>query len=383
MDIIENEPKDKESLEEAKTDQEENNSVEIEKLRETLEKEIKNSSCVFITGHTEPDFDSIGSCLGLQLIASHLGKEAYIIVDDNPITIEPGSKVLIDANRESSHIITKEEFKQLQRPNSLLIVTDTNKYYKVSVSDHLYEFRSVIVIDHHEKDEATIPTPYLFIKENSSSCSEIVTQLLEQMGIDCSQEIANALFAGISLDTKRFFRSGKKTHGIAQYLKDHNATEEYIKDLFLEDFVTGKRIAKLVFDYVSFKEYGDPMSPIIVAFTQDRDNPYQIYHKEDLAKAADDLIGFRGIDASFSLGFLEEGRVHMSARGSEKVNVVEIVTKLPGQLGGKRLSAGGSVFTNDIQKVEQDLIHVCDEQFETGIHTDIHKQKVYTNQEKS
>ena len=41
------------------------NSQEIKNLKEVLESEAKKSQKIFIIGHDSPDFDSIGSCIGL------------------------------------------------------------------------------------------------------------------------------------------------------------------------------------------------------------------------------------------------------------------------------------------------------------------------------
>ena len=55
-------------------------AMEIRLLKEILEKEIDNCSTVFIIGHNSPDFDSIGSCIGLYFFAKHYGKNVYIII---------------------------------------------------------------------------------------------------------------------------------------------------------------------------------------------------------------------------------------------------------------------------------------------------------------
>ena len=43
-------------------------------LKEKLESEISKSSQVFIIGHNGPDFDSIGSGIGIYVMAQALGK---------------------------------------------------------------------------------------------------------------------------------------------------------------------------------------------------------------------------------------------------------------------------------------------------------------------
>ena len=65
-------------------------SKEIKNIRELYEKTNKIDSKIFIIGHKEPDFDSIASAIGMQTLCTQLGKEAYIIVDDPDIILEPG-----------------------------------------------------------------------------------------------------------------------------------------------------------------------------------------------------------------------------------------------------------------------------------------------------
>ena len=64
---------------------------EIKNIRDLYEKiRTINSPRIFITGHKEPDFDSIASAIGIQTLCTHLGKEAYIVVSDPDISLDPG-----------------------------------------------------------------------------------------------------------------------------------------------------------------------------------------------------------------------------------------------------------------------------------------------------
>ena len=75
--------------------------------------------------------------------------------------------------------------------------------------------------------------------------------------------------------------------------------------------------------------------------------------EEDLAKAADKMLKFNGIDASFALGYLEDGNVHISARSNKRVNVGAIMSELSG--GGNIQNAGSRVVSDDIFEVERQL----------------------------
>ena len=58
-------------------------SENVRGLKQLLERLLKTSSKVFIVGHKEPDYDSIGSSIGLQALCKALGKEAYIVLDEH------------------------------------------------------------------------------------------------------------------------------------------------------------------------------------------------------------------------------------------------------------------------------------------------------------
>ena len=335
----------------------------IRELKLKLEKEIKFSSKVFIVGHNGPDFDSIGSCIGLHVLATYLDKKAYIIVDDEDSKIEPGVKKIIDENKYKYNIIKKSVFEKIYDDDSLLIITDTNKKNMISVSDYLDKFKHIYVIDHHEEDENSIKTDDKYISLESSSASEIVTRVLNCDRVKYDQSTANYLLAGISLDTNRFKQSTTATtHDVAEKLIDKGADIDFVNNLFLEEFESYCRISNLIVNGTTIKKYTESLSPIQVSFTLNRNNPKEVYLKEDYAKAADRMMKFNGIDASFALGYVDDETVHISARGGKKVNVGKIMKYLGG--GGNPQSAGGQIKDKDLFEVEQELMDSISEGLE-------------------
>ena len=83
--------------------------LNLKSFREILISSIETSSKVFIAGHTGPDYDSIGSAMGLQALAKSLGKEAYIVVGDDLNSINEEVRKVIEDNKEKSNIITLDE----------------------------------------------------------------------------------------------------------------------------------------------------------------------------------------------------------------------------------------------------------------------------------
>lgn len=330
-------------------------STNLKEFRLQLESELKKCSNVFIVGHNQPDFDSIGSAIGLYTLANHFGKEAYIIVDDAEVSLESGVKKIIDENKDKIHFINKAGCELLIDKKSILITTDVNKYDRISVGDCLDRFKSVLVIDHHGEGNETIKTDKKIIDTSISSASEIVTRMLCNYKVKYGADVANSLLAGINLDTKRFKdNTTSKTHDVAEKLIDKGASTDYVNNLFLEEFETFCRISNLIINGTIIKKYSDSLSPIQVSFTLNRNNPKEIYRTEDYAKAADRMMKFNGVDASFALGYVDEETIHISARGNKKVNVGKIMEQVHG--GGNAQSAGGRVRTDDIAKIEEMLM---------------------------
>ena len=330
-------------------------SQDIRNLKNVLESEIKKSFNVFIIGHNSPDFDSIGSCMGIYQFVSSLNGRPYIIINDEYSKIESGVKRIIDENRNVFSFIHNSDFRELLDRKSLLIVCDTNKKNMISIEEMLPLLKNIIVIDHHSEDDNTILTKNKFIYMDVSSCCEIVTRVLNASKIKYPASIANYLLAGISLDTKRFkYNTSSKTHDVAEKLIDRGADIDYVNNLFLEEFESFCRISNFIANGTIIKKYSESLAPIQVSFTLNRDNPHTIYLREDFAKAADKMLKFNGIDASFALGYLNPTTIHISARGGKKVNVGKILSTLHG--GGNAQSAGCLLESDDIFQVESILM---------------------------
>lgn len=338
-------------------------SETMKSLKVLLEQLVNNSSKVFIIGHKEPDYDSIGSSIGLQVLCEALGKEAYIILDDPDIGLEPGVKKIKEEAKNKHKIISLDDFLQLQEEGSLLIMTDVNKSNMIPIEEYLPTFKEVLILDHHEEDLHTVQTEHKLINPKISSASEIVGQLLHAFKIKYGEDVANYLLAGIVLDTKRYKKNTtENTHDIAKKLMSNGGDINYVNDLFLEEFDDDRKINDLVFNGTIFKKYENMMfQNHQVSFTLNREAPSTIYRKEDIAKASDKMLKYR-IDAAFVMGFVKEGTISISARGKNYIDVGQIMSQLNG--GGNIQSAGGRVESTNIEQVEQELMEIVSKAIE-------------------
>lgn len=361
----------------------------IKVLTDNLVKHIEKASKVFITGHNNPDYDAIGSALGIGTLVDSLGKDAYIIVNDISSKLDFGVQRILASNKNDYNIINLNDFKKLVDNDSLLITTDVNKKYMVSVKDYLDKFGDVMIVDHHQDDEFTIPAIYKYIDIKASSASEIITGVLKERDIRYSAKLANALLAGVILDTKRFQKNtSASTFKAAEELCNNGANYDAVNRLFVSDFKEAMEINSLIFGKEEIIDENIPEDMLVnntvimaypqilgsptVSFTINRNKPSTIYNQITLAKAADQMLNYN-VDASFVLGYVCPDEVGISARSRGDFNVGEVLAKLqyldlpqvellafqPLEViksgGGNMQNAGGKVTTTDIFGLEDEI----------------------------
>jgi len=77
--------------------------VKARVVAHALENLIKESKKVMVMGHTNPDMDSIGSCMGIYRLAKSLNTNAYIVCSENTPALGPFRKSL--ENLKPEHIL--------------------------------------------------------------------------------------------------------------------------------------------------------------------------------------------------------------------------------------------------------------------------------------
>ena len=302
---------------------------------------IKKSSNIFICGHKDLDLDAIGSCVGISSICNHFKKDNYIIIDD--IVNEPGVSKILSEIKDTKKIIKSSEIPNLCNDNSTLIIVDVSKKALLQNPDVLKYFKNVIVLDHHQISEVTIPA-ISFIDDKYSSASEIVANLIELYRIKLSKEDATILLSGIALDTNNFtVKTSSNTYFTAYFLSKFGADSKKVKYYLkedLNDYIIRNKV--IVNVEIINKHYAVAKAP-----------KGEKYKREDLAKMADTLLKFNDIDASFIIGERIDDGIGISARSEGKIDVGEITSELGG--GGDTNTAACQILNKDIDEVYKEL----------------------------
>jgi c-di-AMP phosphodiesterase-like protein len=337
-------------------------TVEIEKrtkvkartVSNALKELIKESDNVILMGHINGDMDSIGSSLGLYRFAQTLGKDAKIINQTRGIGLENFIESAQKTDEYSKCFITEEQAMDFIKPNTLLIVVDTNKKSYVDAPSVLDKVNKVVVVDHHRRSTDYIENAILTFHEvYASSASELVTEILEYspVKVELTPLEKETLYAGIMLDTKNFtFKTGVRTFEACAYLRKCGVNIIRVKKWFQSDLETYQTIAEIVSKSEIIND------SIAISVYEENDKNANII----VAKAADELLTIGGITASFVLGRMDD-KVYISGRSIGEINVQLILEKLGG--GGHITLAGAQLENISLEDAKQELINRINEYF--------------------
>jgi len=168
---------------------------------------IKNSKCIGISFHGNPDGDALGSSLALMQGLRQLNKTIYIISKD----IVPSVYKFLPCSDE----ITGECDTAMQITDCV-IVLDCGNMDRISGSLNLKNRNyKLINIDHHISND--LYGDYNFVDTNSSAVGEIVYQILQLLGLSITKEIADCLYTSLITDSGSFKYASTTsvTHAIA------------------------------------------------------------------------------------------------------------------------------------------------------------------------
>lgn len=332
--------------------------VKARVISHALRQLIDQSEKVFIMGHRNGDMDSFGASIGIYKAVANRGKKAYIVLSG----INPSIKNIFDRLKAEhteylEDIITPDQARTLADKESLCVIVDNHRP-SYTEAPHLLEIiDKVVLIDHHRRGVDFIEEPVLsYLEPYASSTCELVTEILYYMGdkLDINKFEAEALLAGISVDTKNFtYQTGVRTFEAASFLRRAGADTTSVRQLFQDDISTF--IAKA--EVVKEAKIIDDKIAISKLTTESQDSVLIA------AEAANDLLNINGIMASFVL-VVNEGRIHISGRSLGDISVQLILEKLGG--GGHLAVAGAQLDDVDIDEAEETLKQAIREYFEEG-----------------
>lgn len=296
-----------------------------EKIR--LNEILQDAARAAVTGHTNPDGDCIGSCLGLwHYLREHFPRiECTVFLDGVPERFR-----IISGTEQIRSEVSSEAF-------------DVVFCLDCSTMDRLGKFAvlkkqaaKTVCIDHHVFSGQFCDIDY--VDSAASSASELVCDLLGTQNL--SEDAACALYMGIAHDTGVFrypCTDAKTMRTAADLLAQGIPFSSILEQTYYKKTYEQTRIlSRALLDARAFFD-GKVMASIV-----DR-KEMKLFHvgKGDLDSIAPSLRDIAGAEASIFIYPVAGSLYKVSLRSSDSVNVREIASRFGG--GGHVRAAGCSM----------------------------------------
>ncbi len=329
--------------------------VKAEALREFITVKDK----IFVMGHKLTDVDSFGASIGICRAAKALGKYAHIVINEVSASLRPlYTQYMEDSSYPEDLFLNSEEALKIADEDSLVIVVDTNRPKMTECEELLSVTKTLVVLDHHRQSSDNIENALLsYIEPYASSACEMVSEVLQYIvdEIKIPKLEASSMYAGIMIDTNNFVnRTGVRTFEAAAFLRRSGADITLVRKMFRDDIESYRAKAEIISSAeVFYRKFAiakgvglEIESPTIIG-----------------AQAADELLDINRIKASFVLTEYS-GRIYVSARSIDEVNVQIIMERLGG--GGHMNAAGAQFDHTDMNRAVAELKHVIDDMIREG-----------------
>ena len=333
----------------------------------TIREQMELADKVFVMGHANEDYDSIGSAVGIAKLSLSLQKPTFIVISSRSTSLQKLKKVVFDGELNISEedklyeglFVHEEDVLEEISPNSLLMLVDHHRAV-LSASQKVLEAipQKRIIIDHHRRAEDIIQNTILkYMEPSSSSASELVTELTGYFNdkLEFTKGEATALYSGLVVDTKNFnVQTGARTFEAAALLRTSGADPILVRQLFKDDLESFRDRYRII------AEAETPLPHLAISINRDVENSSDTSILA--AQAADALINVTGVSVGVVISACTDGNVNVSARSDGSVNVQVIMEELGG--GGHQTVAGVQLQNADADEVKQQIIELTKKQLD-------------------
>lgn len=311
---------------------------------------ISEASTIAILGHTSPDGDCVGSCLGLyNYIIEHF----------------PGTRVQVYLEEFSSDFMFLSGAKLVSHDDSkdvcyeLCISLDCGDTLRHGGFGRYFETaKKTICIDHHISNQGF--GDFCKVDTEASSTAEAVYKFLEDKNL--SQNCAEALYMGIVHDTGVFKHNctSRKTMETAGALLSCGARSDYVIDhtFYNKTFVQNKLLGRALENAALYLG-----GRVIVSLLTLEDFQELGAQKLDTDGIVDQLRITEGVEAAVFVYQQEDNVYKYSLRSNGAVNVSMIACRLG---GGGHIRAAGVQVTAAYKETLDTILKEIEAQLQKG-----------------
>ena len=202
-------------------------SISLKKIATIL----LNSQSLTIVLHQNPDGDVIGSA--------------------NALTLSLNSQVTISSSTKIADIFKKiipniKTVNKLGSKSDTYVILDCSETHRTGFTKELaaIPLEKIVIIDHHQKNGDLVKNyPNNFVDKSCSATAEIIDELLKEMHVAVTPEIATSLLLGIFTDTGGFKHPNTSVNTLSRASKliRYGGDLQKIKKIFLKKLSVSQR----------------------------------------------------------------------------------------------------------------------------------------------
>lgn len=337
---------------------ERNTRVKARVKAQALKELIESKENVLVMGHTLGDADSFGAAIGIYRIAKTLEHKVNIVINKVNSSVNPMMERFYGADYENDMFIDSETALSYVNENTVVVVVDVNTAERTECPELIEMAQFIVVIDHHRQAALSIDQAVLFyIEPYASSACEMVTEISQYIGngLKLRSIEAEAMYSGIMIDTNYFTdKTGVRTFEAMAYLRRNGVDSVRVRKMFrgnlqeIQARAASIQNAQIYRGQFALSECDGRgiEEPTVLA-----------------AKIANTLLDINGVAATFVFTRYN-GRVYISARSMDDVNVQVIMERIGG--GGHLNMAGTQLMGLDVEGAMEQVKQIIDEMIEEG-----------------
>ncbi|MET0136068.1 MAG: DHH family phosphoesterase [Kibdelosporangium sp.] len=174
---------------------------------------LRSATDVTLLAHVNPDADALGSALALGLALHRRGAKVRVSFGEPaevPETLRP-----LDVE---GLLVPADEVPMVA---PLVVALDSGSLARLGplgsrVTAAIEAGGQVLVVDHHASN--TRFGTHHVVDEHAVATAVLVAQLLDELGVEIDEHIAQCIYAGVLTDTGGFRRASPETHHLAARL---------------------------------------------------------------------------------------------------------------------------------------------------------------------
>lgn len=323
---------------------------------------IGNAHSVVISGHKNPDGDSLGAMLSLGLGLESLGKEVYMLCGDE---IPSRYRHLPGMDRV---------VRSLCRRVDLAVAVDCGSRDMIGAASGAFtRAEKILEIDHHSSRCSF--GDYSMVDDEASCAGELVYFLLEELGVTVTKEIAQNILTSIIVETNSFRLPGLRPQTFeicAELLRTGVEFSRVAESVYWVSSRETELLGGICLSRCSFSQSGQLVHSSLTC----RDLQKVGAKEADGDPVVEKLRAMNGVKLAVLFREKDSSSLRVSFRSRKGIDVAELAEKFG---GGGHFSAAGCTVPNSraarerILRAAADVLKKSCPAENTSIQTGLHQ----------